>query len=295
MGLRVLPPPSVGVNAFCIPVKSPRLGVENVAKKTASSSKKTAKKSTVKKSTKKSTAKKVVKKPAAKKAAAKSAAPKAAKKKTVKAAAKKTTTSKKSTRKAKASAAKKADAQTSSDSAAVEQTKPKLALATKGLRSTSSKKKVSRSPFAPPPPTPGILDCDDPTPEQLRKVKTGLSKRDIDGFRKMLMEKRAELLGDVASLEFDSRNESGNLSNMPLHMADVGSDNYEQEFTLGLVESERKLLREIDEALLRVNDGTYGVCLKTAKPIGQARLEAKPWAKYSIEVVREMERLGKKS
>jgi len=190
---------------------------------------------------------------------------------------------------------KKADAQTSSDSAGVEQVKPKLALATKGLRSTSSKKKVSRSPFAPPPPTPGILDCDDPTSEQLRKVKTGLSKRDIDGFRKMLMEKRAELLGDVASLEFDSRNESGNLSNMPLHMADVGSDNYEQEFTLGLVESERKLLREIDEALLRINDGTYGVCLKTAKPIGHARLEAKPWAKFSIEVVREMERLGRKS
>ena len=54
---------------------------------------------------------------------------------------------------------------------------------------------------------------------------------------------------------------------MPLHMADVGSDNYEQEFTLGLMESERRILIDIDEAIARIQDKTYGVCLESGRPI----------------------------
>lgn len=136
-----------------------------------------------------------------------------------------------------------------------------------------------------------------PTEEQLRKVKTGLTKKDIDYFRQLLLQKRAEIVGDVTSMEVDARKQhsGGNLSNMPVHMADVGSDNYEQEFTLGLVESERKLIREIDAALLRIQNGTYGVCVERGVPIGKARLEAKPWAKYCIEVARERERRGESS
>ncbi len=128
--------------------------------------------------------------------------------------------------------------------------------------------------------------------EQLKKVKTSLTKKDLLSFRQLLLQKRAEILGDVEAMETDARgkNEGGNLSNMPVHMADIGSDNYEQEFTLGLVESERKLLREIDEALQRMFDGIYGVCMETGTPINLARLEAKPWAKYCIEVARERER-----
>ncbi|MCX5660199.1 MAG: TraR/DksA family transcriptional regulator [Planctomycetota bacterium] len=134
-----------------------------------------------------------------------------------------------------------------------------------------------------------------PIPEaDLRKIKTGMSKRDYDHYHRLLLEKRAEILGDVASLQTDQRNNTGgNLSNMPLHMADVGSDHYEQEFTLGLVESERKLLHEINEALRRMQRGIYGVCLEKGEPIGKPRLDAKPWAKYCIAVAREMERRGK--
>lgn len=80
---------------------------------------------------------------------------------------------------------------------------------------------------------------------------------------------------------------------MPLHMADIGSDNYDQEFTYGLMESEAKMLREIHEALERMELRIYGVCLETGNPIERPRLDAKPWAKYCIEVVRELERLGK--
>jgi DnaK suppressor protein len=129
--------------------------------------------------------------------------------------------------------------------------------------------------------------------EDLKKAKSGLTRKDLEHYWILLMQKRAEILGDVASLETDARNNGGNLSNMPLHMADIGTDNYDQEFTLGLVESERKLLMEINEALLRIKAGTFGVCLATGKPIGKPRLEIKPWAKFCIEVARDLEKRGR--
>lgn len=104
----------------------------------------------------------------------------------------------------------------------------------------------------------------------------------------MLLEKRAQLAGDVDRMQAEalSRNRqdaSGDLSTMPQHMADIGTDSYEQEFTLGLIEGERALLKEIDAALLRIDDGTYGICLATGNPIGKERLKAQPWAKYCYE------------
>lgn len=131
-----------------------------------------------------------------------------------------------------------------------------------------------------------------PTLAELRKAESGLSRQEKEQYRKLLLEKRAEILGDVESLKDAALATGGNLSNMPLHMADVGSDQYEQEAMLGLVESERRLLREINDALDRLHDGTYGICVESGKPIGKPRLDVTPWAKYTIEVVREKERMG---
>ncbi|MEM7625677.1 MAG: TraR/DksA C4-type zinc finger protein [Planctomycetota bacterium] len=131
-----------------------------------------------------------------------------------------------------------------------------------------------------------------PTQAQLRRVKTGLTAKDMRYFRQLLLERRAEIIGDVQGLEAARSGNAGEISHMPLHMADVGSDNYEQEFMLGLMESERQIIIEIDEALQRQVDKTYGVCIESGVPIGRPRLEAKPWAKYCIEVARERERRG---
>lgn len=126
--------------------------------------------------------------------------------------------------------------------------------------------------------------------EDLKKIKSGLTKKDLDAYRLILMEKRAEILGDVAALKDGSRVRSEGISYE--HMADVGTDQYEQEFALELMESERELLERIDDALLRMKQGIYGVCLETGQPIGKARLDAKPWAKYTIDVARDRERRG---
>ena len=111
---------------------------------------------------------------------------------------------------------------------------------------------------------------------------------ELEEFRQQLLSKRAELVGDVAhmtdhALKQNPPGGTGNLSNMPIHMADVGSDAWEQEFTLGLVASERQLLKEIDDALQRIENRTYGVCEATHKRIGKPRLRAKPWARVCIE------------
>lgn len=128
---------------------------------------------------------------------------------------------------------------------------------------------------------------------ELQKVKTGLSKKDLLYFKQLLLEKRAELLGDFESMELAREvARGGDVSHMPLHMADVGSDNFEEEFMLGLMEADRKLMIEIDEALRRLAEGYYGVCLDRGVPISRPRLEAKPWAKYCIEAVREREKRG---
>ena len=130
-----------------------------------------------------------------------------------------------------------------------------------------------------------------PVPGKPVKNQAGLKSKELEFFRDLLLAKRRELLGDVHSMEEEAlRSTSGsNLSNLPIHMADMGTDNYEQEFTLGLVEKDRQLLREINVALAKIRDGTYGICEGTGKPITKARLEAKPWAKYSIEYTRKLE------
>ncbi len=94
----------------------------------------------------------------------------------------------------------------------------------------------------------------------------------------------------MADEALNSTHETGDLSNMPIHMADLGSDNFEQDLAVGLMGSERKLLSEIDAALERIEKKTYGICLGTGKPISRARLEAQPWAKYSVEYAEKLEK-----
>jgi len=130
---------------------------------------------------------------------------------------------------------------------------------------------------------------------QAKPRKSHLSAADVKHFKQMLLEKRGEILRNVSEIEEETLKKSrldasGDLSSMPIHMADLGSDNYEQEFVLGLVDSERKLLQEIDDTLQRIEEGAYGICEGTGKPIPKARLKAQPWARYCVEYARSLEK-----
>ena len=141
-------------------------------------------------------------------------------------------------------------------------------------------------------PTPETANLSTRQPRRIAKNQAGLKPKDLQLFRELLLAKRRELLGDVTSMEEEALRAGGgsNLSNLPIHMADMGTDNYEQEFTLNLVQKARELLHEINSALRKIEDGTYGICEGTGKPISRARLEARPWTKYSIEYARQMEK-----
>ena len=126
-----------------------------------------------------------------------------------------------------------------------------------------------------------------------KKNQAGLTPKELEGFRDQLLAKRRELVGDMSSMEKEALAASeSNLSSLPIHMADMGTDNYEQEFTLGLVEKDRNLLREINYALAKIQAGTYGLCEGSGKPIAKVRLEAQPWARFSIEFARMQEKGG---
>ena len=142
---------------------------------------------------------------------------------------------------------------------------------------------------APPPPVSPSSD-----PVKPKKNVAGLSARDLQHFADLLLVKRREIVGDMHSMEGEAlRSGPTGLSSLPVHMADMGTDNYEQEFTLGLVEKDRHLLREINHALAKIPAGTYGVCEGTGQAIGKLRLEYSPWSRFSIEYARQKERNGR--
>ena len=187
---------------------------------------------------------------------------------------------------------KKPAARTASAGAANRAGSKKSDAPKKSAAPAKSKQQKAPEPKAakrPAPPSNGGAKSAAPVKEVKKEKTQPLSKSDLQYYRNLLLEKRREIIGDVGSMESEAFKGGSNLSNMPIHMADVGTDNFEQEFTLGLIESERQTLREIQEALVRIDGGTFGICMGTGKQIPKVRLEAVPWAKYPIDYLRLMD------
>lgn len=121
-----------------------------------------------------------------------------------------------------------------------------------------------------------------------RSAKPRFTQDELECFRKLLLDIRRKIAGDLESLEKDSlktnqKESSGDLSGYSFHMADMATDNFDREFTLGLASNEQNLLNLIDNALRKIKDGTFGICEKTGKPISKKRLLAVPYAPLCIE------------
>ena len=97
----------------------------------------------------------------------------------------------------------------------------------------------------------------------------------------------------VAKDNLRTRAEGSEASAFGMHQADAGSDAYDRDFALSLLSQEQDALYEIDEALKRIDFGTYGVCEMSSKPIAHARLEALPFARYTVECQSQIEKQGK--
>ncbi len=117
-----------------------------------------------------------------------------------------------------------------------------------------------------------------------RREDHPLTGAEIEELKRDLLAKRREITGNVSSMENGAlRHQRTDLSNTPYHMADLGTDNYELENTLGLMDSERRLLLEIEDALDRIEEGVYGICEGSGEMIPLARLRAIPWARYCLK------------
>ncbi len=122
-----------------------------------------------------------------------------------------------------------------------------------------------------------------------------MKKAEMKAYKEQLLTLRARLRGDVnamadAALRKTRSEANGDLSSMPIHMADIGSDNYEQEFTLSLMQSDESALESIESAIEKIEDGVYGICEECAGPISKTRLTALPHTPLCIKCAQKLER-----
>ena len=115
-------------------------------------------------------------------------------------------------------------------------------------------------------------------------------EKKLDPFTRSQKEKLLQLrdamvdsMAGVAKDNLRSRAEGSEASAFGMHQADAGSDAYDRDFALSLLSKEQDALYEIEQALKRIEIGTYGICEMCDKPISQARLEAMPFARFTVE------------
>ena len=127
-------------------------------------------------------------------------------------------------------------------------------------------------------------------------------ERRLDPFTRSQKEKLLQLrdamvdsMAGVAQDTLRARAEGNEASAFGMHQADAGSDAYDRDFALSLLSQEQDALYEIDEALKRIELGTYGKCEMSGKPIAHARLEAIPFARYTVECQSQLEKQSKAS
>jgi DnaK suppressor protein len=114
-----------------------------------------------------------------------------------------------------------------------------------------------------------------------------MKKAEMKVYRDRLVDLRARLRGDVTSMTHAALHKGdvngSNNSSMPIHMAELGSDNYEQEFTLSLLANEEDRLGMIELALQRIEDGEFGLCQQCDGMIAKTRLNAIPYTPLCIK------------
>ncbi len=123
-----------------------------------------------------------------------------------------------------------------------------------------------------------------------------MKKADMKVYKELLLTLRARLRGDVttmadSALRKTHGSSSAETSSMPIHMAELGSDNFEQEFTLSLMETEEGTLGAVESALERVEDAVYGKCTECSGVISKTRLKAIPYTPLCIKCAEAQERV----
>ena len=126
-------------------------------------------------------------------------------------------------------------------------------------------------------------------------MKNKLSKKELGDFKKVVLKKKEEILDDIKHISDDTlkksqKEASGDISGYTYHMADVATDTYDREFSLGLASNERKIILELDDALKRIEDGSFGICEDCKSLIARNRLKAVPYARLCVKCQEKREK-----
>jgi len=126
-------------------------------------------------------------------------------------------------------------------------------------------------------------------------LKRKFNKKEFTEFKKIILKKKEDVLAEIKSISDDvlkksQKEASGDISGYTYHMADVATDNYDREFSLGLASSEREILYVLDDALKKIEDGTYGICEVCKTAISKTRLKALPQASLCVKCQEKREK-----
>jgi RNA polymerase-binding protein DksA len=126
-------------------------------------------------------------------------------------------------------------------------------------------------------------------------MKNKFTKKVLLEFKKLILKRKEEVDDEIKHISEDTvkksqKEASGDISGYTYHMADVATDNYDREFSLGLASNDRKFLYELDDALKRIDDGTYGVCQECKCSIAKTRLKAVPQARLCVKCQQKREK-----
>lgn len=125
--------------------------------------------------------------------------------------------------------------------------------------------------------------------------KNKLSSKDLKLFKQILLKAKEDIDDQIKHIYDDTlkksqKDASGDISGYALHMADVATDTYDREFSLGLATNDRELLYEIEDALKRIEDKTFGFCEQCHKPISKTRLKAISYTRTCLKCKENSER-----
>src|SRR5690242_3288650 len=113
------------------------------------------------------------------------------------------------------------------------------------------------------------------------------TREEVEAYRRCLLALAKRHRGGASGLRFDSSHglggeSGGGLSNVPMHLADLGNASYEEDMNLTLLEAQEQLLQECDDALSRIAGGGFGLCEECHRPIAEGRLRACPYARHCV-------------
>jgi len=126
-------------------------------------------------------------------------------------------------------------------------------------------------------------------------LRKKLTKKELNEFKKIVLKRKEDVLDDIKHITEDTlkksqKEASGDISGYAYHMADVATDNYDREFSLGLASNERKVIYELDDALKKIEDGTFGICEDCKSLIAKIRLKAVPGARLCVKCQEKREK-----